>query len=178
MTLDLLINQVLEKDAACFLHCETQSIEARGAKTWGGWIPTSNCWQHTELRSQNIESLKLSNGLEVQLGWHWHNQICSLSGRIFTYIEQRVLYPYWQIYDVSLCLTSLKYPAASLNAPQLAQRPLSHKPLLLPARFRSTTFSKSSRLASHPRSLACPVLSLKRGEYLEGSGCTQVARAD
>ena len=69
-------------------------------------------------------------------------------------------------------------PSSITECPQLAQRPLSHKPLLLPARFRSTTFSKSSRLASHPWSLACPVLSLKCGEYLEGSGCTQVARAD
>jgi len=33
MTLDLLINQVLEKDAAYFLQCETQSIEAGAAKT-------------------------------------------------------------------------------------------------------------------------------------------------
>ena len=53
MTLDLLINQVLEKDAACFLQCETQSIEARAAKTWGGWIPTSNCWQHRAPQSKH-----------------------------------------------------------------------------------------------------------------------------
>ena len=81
---------------------------------------------NTGLRSQNIESLKLSNGLEAQLEWRWHNQICSLSGRVFTNIEQRLFYPFRQIHDISLCLTSLKYPAASLNAPQLPQRPLSH----------------------------------------------------
>ena len=53
MTLDLLINQVLEKDAACFLQCETRSIEAGAAKTWGGWIPTSNCWQHRTPQSKH-----------------------------------------------------------------------------------------------------------------------------
>ena len=149
MTLDLLINQVLEKDAACFLQCETRSIEAGAAKTWGGWIPTSNCWQHRTPQSKHwiTEAEQWSRGPT----WMTLTQLNLLS--VWSNFHK-----YWAKGIVGKYMPHISQtPSRSLNAPQLPQRPLSHTSPPPSRRFRSTTFSKSSRLASHPWSLACPV---------------------
>ena len=169
MTLDLLINQVLEKDAACFLLCETQSIEAGAAKTWGGWIPTSTCWQHRTPQSKHwiTEAEQWSRGPT----WMTLTQLNLLS--VWSNFHK-----YWA---KGYCILIVKYmtmTSVSANTqhhwmPPNCHRGLCHtQALLLPA---VSAPPLSQNLPALPHILGpWPALwlSLKCGDYLEGSGCT------